>query len=291
MKLLIVGNFHHKNQIGLKILLEYLNWQYTFAGDNNINQCDINEFDIIYSPKKPIDTSKYPTKKFIFGPHFSVFPTSQLTHINNIHKNSIYIHPSPWSRDVWKNKNAEIYLPIKSFPFPVDTENFTPIDNPAETKNKIFIYFKRRNPNELSFIKKYLNNKNIEYRVFNYSQRYNENDYLNYLKECRYGIWVGCHESQGFALEEALSCNVPLLVWNTQYMCQEYGTNYEKIPCTTISYWDERCGEYFYQQGEFENKYDEFLSKLDTYQPRQYILDDFSLKKCAERWNKLISDI
>ena len=42
MKLLIVGNFHHKNQIGLKILLEYLNWQYTFAGDNNINQCDIN---------------------------------------------------------------------------------------------------------------------------------------------------------------------------------------------------------------------------------------------------------
>ncbi len=102
---------------------------------------------------------------------------------------------------------------------------------------------------------------------------------------------MGRHESQGFALEEALSCNIPLLVWNTQYMCQEHGSNYEKIHVLLFPYWDERCGEYFYQQEEFVKKYEEFLSKLDTYQPRQYILENLSMEKCAERWNKLILEL
>ena len=31
-----------------------------------------------------LDTSKYPNKKFIFGPHFSVFPNNKLYEIKNI---------------------------------------------------------------------------------------------------------------------------------------------------------------------------------------------------------------
>ena len=148
MKLLIIGNFHHKNMLGLKLLLKNINFFYKFG---NINE--INEYEIIYSPNTPIDSSKFPNKKFIFGPHFSVFPDNRLLDINNIHKNSIYIQPSKWAADTWRNFNVENVLKIKEFPFPVEIDKFKPIEN--SEKNEVFIYFKRRKPDELLLIKNF----------------------------------------------------------------------------------------------------------------------------------------
>ena len=38
-------------------------------------------------------------------------------------------------------------------------------------------------------------------------------------------------------------------------------------------------------------KYEEFISKLDTYKPRQFILDNLSVRKCSEILTTLISNI
>lgn len=237
MKILIVDSFHHKNMTGFKLLLNNINYEYKFG---NINE--INDFDIVYSPNNPIDASNYPSKKFIFGPHFSIFPNNKLLSINNIHKNSVYIQPSVWVCQLWKNYGAENIISIKDFPFPVELEKFTPSHH--SQKNEVFIYFKRRNPQELDHVKRFLNNKNITYKVFDYVKNYSEEDYLKCLQNAKYGIIIDAHESQGFAIEEALACNVPLLVWNVSFMSQEHGSNYPNIPCTNIAYWDERCGEF-----------------------------------------------
>ena len=98
------------------------------------------------------------------------------------------------------------------------------------------------------------------------------------------------HESQGFALEEALSCNVPLLVWNVKSMNQEYASNYNDISATTIPYWDDRCGEYFYQKDEFEITFLKFIQKLDNYKPREYIVENLSIAKCANNFLNLLDN-
>ena len=148
--------------------------------------------------------------------------------------------------------NVESIIPLKVFYFPVNTKKFKPMENIK--KEKVFIYFKRRKQEELTFLKKFLHNKNIEFKVFDYVKRYKEEDYLKYLQESKYGIILDAHESQGFAIEEALSCDVPLLVWNVTSMNQEEGINYPDIPATSIPYWDNRCGESFYNKEEFEEK-------------------------------------
>jgi len=282
MKILIIDSFHHKNMVGLKLLLHNINYEYKFGTID-----EINSFDIVYSPNNPINTSIYPSKKFIFGPHFSIFPNNKLLSINNINKNSIYIQPSVWVTELWKNYGAEKIIHIKDFPFPVDIEKFTP--NQHSQKNEVFIYFKRRKPEELEYVKHFLNNKNITYKIFDYVQKYSEEDYLKCLQNAKYGIIIDAHESQGFAIEEALSCNVPLLVWNTSVMSQEYGSNYPNIPCSSIAYWDERCGLYFYKVEEFERSYNEFINKLETYNPRAYIMENLSPQKCGERFIELIN--
>ena len=105
---------------------------------------------------------------------------------------------------------------------------------------------------------------------------------------------MGCHESQGFALEEALSCNVPLLVWNVKLRIQEMGMEdiYKNIksPVTTIPYWDERCGEYFYDKNELEMVFNKFMDKLDIYKPREYILENVSIDVCNDKWKNLINN-
>jgi len=280
MKLLIIGDLHHKNKAGLIAVSKHLQWMYKF-GDAG----DIPNFDIIYSPANPIDPSKYPTKKFIFGPHFSVFPDHKMNLINNKHDNVVYIQPSEWVADLWINMGIK-HIPVLPLPFPVDTYKFNVKENTL--RDKVFIYFKRRNPQELQLLELFLKTKNITYRIFDYVTKYQEEDYLNYLQHSKFGIILDAHESQGFALEEALSCNVPLLVWNTKTMNQEFGSSYGPIPCTTIPYWNDSCGEFFYHINELEEKYNTLISKLDQYQPRQFILENLSLEKCAKKIVNLI---
>ena len=111
------------------------------------------------------------------------------------------------------------------------------------------------------------------------------------MQTCKYGIILDAHESQGFAIEEALSCNVPLLVWSAQTMNQEDGSNYNSIPCTSIPYWDSKCGEYFHHLSELPAAFQTFQEKLttDQYNPRQYILETLSTEKCAERFMELVN--
>lgn len=282
MKVLIIGQFHHKNKEGLEYMLTYLKFQYKWGNYN-----DIPNYDVIFMPTNPIDTSKYPTKKFIFGNHFSVFPNKKLLYINNIHKNCCYIQPSKWVCDLWKNLAAEKYIPIRLLSFSVNTNKFKPIIN--SKKDNVLIYFKRRKQEELDYLKNFLKFKHINFEVFDYVKRYQEENYLKVLQKAKYGIILDAHESQGFAIEEALSCNVPLLVWDVSTLNQEEGVTFPDFPATSIPYWDNRCGEYFYKKEEFEEKYNKFISKLETYKPREFVLENLSVEKCSENLKNILS--
>lgn len=278
---------HAKN---LNALLNY-NFDITTINEINLLNMDLSKYDVIYSPCVPIDVRKYPKTKFLFGPHFSVFPNKNAMDLIS-GNNSLYIQPSDWAVDVWKNNEICKHNRFAKLPFGVDTERFSEI-KPIRERNKIFIYTKRRNPKEIEFVVKFLQKFNIDFKLFDYVSKYNETDFIEYLQESKYGIWIDAHESQGFALEEALSCNVPLLVWNIKSMSQEYGSQYKSISATTIPYWSNACGEFFYYFHEFEPTYNKFINniELNVYNPRQYIVDNLSLNKCKELFIDVVKNI
>jgi hypothetical protein len=278
--ILIYGWLHHKNRIGLEKLLSYLGYIYIFSNDLSM----IDKCDIIYSPSNIIDIEKYKNKKFIFGPHCAIFPDENIKKIIN-NDNCIYIQPSDWVKVSWQNI---IDFPnLKTFPFPVDTEKFSEI-NSIDKRTLIFIYFKHRNPSDLKYIYDFLSDKNIKPIIISYDRKYSEELYLKVLQNSKYGIVIDAHESQGFAIEEALSTNVPLLVWNVKKMSEEYGSTYPDIPSTTIPYWDNRCGEYFYDKNDFINVFEKFNNKLGQYKPREYILENLSIEQCAKSFKLIL---
>jgi hypothetical protein len=288
MKILYVkNNMHVKNN---NALLNYKNTNlYVIENTDLLDRLDLTQFDCVYSPCLPINVNKYPNTKFIFGPHFSVFPENN--HMNTIRgKNTVYVQPSDWARDVWKYNPLCQNIRVESLPFGVDTVKFNEV-MPFEKKTSVFLYYKSRRPDELEVLLTFLKKLNIHVYVFSYMSKYNETDYLKCLQNSKFGIWLGRHESQGFALEEALSCNVPLIVWDVKSMNQEYGYNYSDIPATVIPYWDNRCGEYFYNANEIEPVFARFLSKLSTYAPREYILENLSMDVCENKLNNIITNI
>jgi len=287
MKILFLNIWMHKKN--MNALLNYKNIQLEIINNiKDIDNFDLTTFDCIYSPSTPIDISKYPNTRFIFGPHFSVFPDNKLLLIQS--PNVSYIVLSEWNKKIWKSYEFCKILDIVDIHFGVETNKFIELI-PIKERNKIFIYYKDRNPKELELIEQKLKFNNIEYKIFHYKQGYHENGYLKYLQESKFGIWLGRHESQGFALEEALSCNVPLLVWDVSSMNQEFGQNYSDYSATCIPYWDNRCGEYFYNINDFEEKFNIFLGKLESYKPREYILENLSMDVCEKKFMNMINKI
>ncbi len=280
--LLYQSNIHPKNGSAIQ---NYKNME--FVSSNNPG--DIQHFDYIYSPNNPIDVQYFPNKKFIFGPHFSVFPDWKVNCIKN--KNSIYIQPSTWALNAWKINPLSENLHLEVLPFGVDTDRFSP--DQTTVKTEVILYTKRREDWELGFIIHYLNQHNIQYHLFNYQHRYDENHYLNILKRSKYAIILGQHESQGFAYQEAMSCNVPLFVWSVKSMNQEKGAGYDDIYAETVGYFDERCGEIIYTKDEFENKFNQFLEGINQnkYKPREYILENLSREICERRMIDLFNSI
>ena len=148
-------------------------------------------------------------------------------------------------------------------------------------------FMKCRKPEELKQVENLLQEKGYSYRVFYYEYGYDETDFQNYLKDCQFGIWVGRHESQGFAFLETLSCDVPLLIWNVTSMNQEYGSGYADYKATVIPYWDTTCGEVFYESSELNKTFQQFIFNLNFYKPRDYVLNHLSAETCEKIVNFL----
>jgi hypothetical protein len=272
----------------------------TIYNPSELNNYNLDNFDFVYSPGTVFDISSYPNTKFVFGPHVSIFPEFSFMNYLKDQPNAIYVQPSQWAADVWSQRIESNNVPIRVLPFGVDSDRFCEL-TPLNERNNVFVYYKKRDPNELQKVLGLLEGRNISYRVFSYDNRYDENEYLAYIQTCRYGIWVGEHESQGFALQEALSCNVPLLVWNVTSMSQEYGSGYCYIPASTIGYWNSQCGEFFTDASDLEPTFDKFIGRIEMtiaehetfefwgYRPREFILQYLSRDVCSLRFANIWS--
>jgi FkbM family methyltransferase len=269
LTLRVVGGLHRKNRWALE---HYRDMTVDFEPRQT-------SYRLVYAPDRLIDTDMYPDKRFLLGPHCSVLPTPDYYQLKNTFRNTKYLTPSAWVRDLFLHPR----VPVEVVPFGIDTERFCPGETPVDRKNLVTVYFKRRKRSELELVLVELEHLGLEYQVFDYLEGYREEDYLDHLQKSQFGVVVGAHESQGFAIQEALACDVPLLVWNVRTMSQEEGSGYDDLPATTVPYWDGRCGELFYQSSELPTALQRLRSRLERYRPREFVLENLSVACCQKR--------
>ena len=275
MRIGIRGYIHHKNQIGIDLMNGN---GIDFSWNVDDSQNDWIMFTDNFSPPLAGKT------KIIYGPHIplerlSSFPSGESYYFNAL---------SPWLVDLTKQLFGD--KKFISLPFPVDVDKFCP----QEKNGKPVIYFKRRKGEILENFKKSFSN--VEFDFFDYTQKYEEANFLDKIARAPYCVWIGTHESQGFALQETLSCNTPIFVIEAKDLRDEQGAPWEDLypgkdlPCTSASYFDERCG-FISSPEEFREEFNLFLENLNLYSPREFILETLSPKSCIDRWHKVLCRI
>lgn len=279
------GTVHNKNEIGFKLLAEEAN-----ASIDTVNNPDV-EYDLIWIPSGFHHSSEFPNgKRLLYGPHNFVFPEGEWIKKQPKFDRSIYTSLSEFNKIVYEEFGT-FCMPIEPIPFPVDINKFTPVVN-KKIEYDCFVYFKRRHRNILDNIEEYLKKNNITFKIIEYS-KYKEEEYIDLLNSVKFGIWLGSHESQGFAVQESLSMNIPLIVYNVKTLFDEIGPddkstneqyrNKYQLIATTTPYWDDRCGLHIYSLNELDNTVQYMLNNYTRYMPRDYIIETLSPKVCLNR--------
>ena len=266
---------HVKNKESMIRMCNAYNIVYEPTNDRaRLNRAD---YDILWLPMRWISPDELPsTVKILYGPHHFVFPQGALVGPRNEawSKRCAYNVLSHWNEGVFREFAPETTIPLVAFPFGV---NAAIEDAKAHPKTfDCLVYTKRRDPSHLAHVEKTLQKNGRSYRVFNYGS-YHNSDYMNTLKQVKFAIWLGSHESQGFAFQECLASNVPILLWDVLSMMDEYGSYSEyrgrkNLFATTATQWSSACGERILHAYEFEAGLRNIYQYIERYTPRDFIL-------------------
>lgn len=297
MKFLRVGTGHIKNIRGFELLAEMNSAELEVL--NHMENINYDSYDLVWIPQGFYHSLQLPNaKRILYGPHNFVFPSEPWTYrIKPQFERSIYTCLSEYIYKIWK-QFPPLLMPIKPFPFPLDTELFKP--NNSEKIYDCFIYFKSRSKQDLQHIENILSCLNYTYKVILYGN-YEEKEYMDLLEKSKFGIWLGAHESQGFALQEALSMNIPLIICNVKSLNDEINDKGEhsyleykdkyNMSATSCPYFDERCGLVIYDLNDLNKNIEHMKDNYTTYQPRNYILETLSPKACYDRIIESFSEL
>jgi hypothetical protein len=141
------------------------------------------------------------------------------------------------------------------------------------------VYYKNRSEKDLSLVLQNLENRNISYVGLQYGN-YTQKDFIECLSQVKYCIIIDNTESQGIAIQEMMSVNKPLFVWNKNIW--DYLGDRYIVEATTIPYWSDECGEYIDKYDQFDEKFELFLKNLNQYNPQKFIERELSAQKSIE---------
>lgn len=163
---------------------------------------------------------------------------------------------------------------IKVWASGIDTDKFEDYSDANKTLDCI-IYFKRRNISELKRARDFLKSKKQSHVVVSYGS-YREEDLMKLCQRARYVFLLDNTESQGIALQEMMSCGLPVFAW-------DYKTFFQGVKKTSLPWFDDRCGIRDSNLSKLISRFDEFISNLGKYKPREYIVENFDLVQQAQK--------
>ena len=288
MKIVFLNKHHPKNVDALIRMCKKTNTDLEFTED--FNRCRVPNYDLLISNQKFFNPDLIPESiKIIFGPQLFIFPEGEIVGPLNQawSKRCIDNTLSKWVEKCYLEVAKSMVVPTGQFPFAVDTVRFSPTNKNIEID--CLVYFKDRPRNLLVDLIKVLNDKSISFVVIEYG-KYRESDYIELLHKCKFMLVCGRHESQGFALEEAMSVNIPLLLLDCKNVFEDQGTisyfnkfRHLQLDATCVPYWSDQCGLKTTEIEEIPALLDEMMIKYSTFEPRQFILDNLSEEVCMKR--------
>jgi hypothetical protein len=207
-----------------------------------------------------------------------------------------YLQHSEWA--------AALYRPYYGtrcalWPVGIDTAKWRPTQVTNKwtdflVYDKIMWDYERQTVDFMRPILSELEERNLSFEIIRYGS-YNSTQFQEALARCRGMIFLCEHESQGLAYQECLASGVPVLAWD-QGRCLDpnrFKWGQPDIAASSVPFFDERCGLTFKDLNDFSVRLDEYMDRYagGKFKPRDYILENLTLERCAENFVSLFSDV
>ena len=205
--------------------------------------------------------------------------------------------PGEWMRqmcsDMWGGK-------VAAWPVGIDTDRWH--QAPEEMKDiDVLLYDKVRWEHDkfeeelIAPIRRQLARQRLKVADVKYGA-YREEEFHSLVRRSKTMLFLCEHETQGIAYQQALACGVPILAWDRGGFWQDpsyFPHQVQYGPVSSVPYWDERCGVKFTNASDFASQLEKFLGRLSRreFSPRDYILENLTLEKCAEQYVRFCSDL
>ena len=220
-------------------------------------------------------TSEEKDRKILIGPLYSI---ENLKKLSKIIQSNDGIKVLTASKSAYQNLVYEMGLDISAEKVSMLPSGIISEDDVLKNKkimgrkkNHCLIYLKKRDPKELSELIHYLKINQISYDIFTYGQ-YKNKILQKAAKSSEFGIVMGTTESQGFAIQSLLACNLPLIVIDKKV--NHYGEY--QLTGTTVPYWNSKCGVRVNSIDECKKELLNFIAEVKNYSPTEMVIDNLT---------------
>jgi glycosyltransferase involved in cell wall biosynthesis len=276
----LIGRSNGPNEV-LKSLSKYA----VLVRKRKLDQ--IPESHSIWVPDNELNFIKYgemntlKTRRLILGPNVRQYEP-ELSSIFLGHPTSVAVVPSDSMKEIliaidnrFANEDVEVW------PAGIDVEYWRP--NNSE-KSLVPIYIKgATTQSHIVEIEGYIRQHGFETAILRYGE-YKQKQYRKILRKSAFIIWIGHTETQGIAQFQAWSMNVPTLVSNlpAETLSGERGELVSPAPFLT-----ESTGMISRSRMISPIELFEFIRNLDSYSPRNWVLENASQKRAFEKFMKI----
>lgn len=224
-------------------------------------------------------------RKLIAGPNLVVLP-SDFEGLITAPEIDRYLVVSDWTYAMYAEEGPELQSRLEIWPAGVDEKFWTPGKDTVKSK-RVIVYQKIPDTSVIDECVRKIRGAGFEVSIIKYNQ-YNRDEYLRLLQASQLLVYFNYSESQGIALAESWSANVPTFVWNPGELNIERSDGVKTFKCTSAPFLTPETGRFFIDESGFESLFSEWQRNREQYAPRQWILKNMTDKICAEKFLKII---
>ena len=199
----------------------------------------------------------------------------------------------------WIHKMFEPFYGDKvvSWPVGIDTTYWEPHHGNNPFDFLIYDKINRDRDNQIVKVRdpifKIISEQNLTYQIIKYGE-YTQRGLKEMLDNSKAAIFLSESETQGLAYQQILATNTPIMAWDRGGYWQDPDYFPDKVkyqPVSSVPYWDDRCGIKFTGAADFEEKLRLFLTGLNKFKPRDYIMENLTLEICAEKYLQIYNQV
>jgi len=224
-------------------------------------------------------------KKVVVGPNMFA-RTYEENHLMANKTIDGYLVPSEWTRIACIQDEPPVERIIHVWPAGVDSDYWAPQNLDRKNTKKVLIYWKTEPQSFCDRVKKILIEYGWEPVTIKYGS-YNQDQYKNVLNQVKFAVFISQSESQGLALAECWSMNIPTLVWDPKRLFY-LGKHYD--PVTACPYLTSNTGARWKEFNELEGLLKNLASSWKQFCPREWVLNNMTDEVSADLLLKIINE-